>query len=232
MFKSMTKNNFSVIYHKGGIMKIWQPVGVRSSQSTPGHISRWYLSLTILRKRIPLKPCLYKQIFFSGQVYFYLSLDWLEIQDTARDCGLTSVASGPIPLLFPTEIIWELPLHTAAITSSRGSSPHLTTKPSINKRPTVEQFDPKSATMCCTIIVSFLTGLTTQLNAHAGTLTGSAVCRWGNLDTFCHVRWPEWLSFKRLYHPIISSSVNRSVIFVLHKAARRHFDFGVTNLHV
>lgn len=34
--------------------------------------------------------------------------------------------------------------------------------------------------------VSVFTGLTTQLNAHAGTLTESAVCRWGNLDTFCH----------------------------------------------
>lgn len=26
---------------------------------------------------------LYKNVFFSGQVFFYLSLDWLEIQDTA-----------------------------------------------------------------------------------------------------------------------------------------------------
>lgn len=81
---------------------------------------------------------LYKKIFFLVDRSFF-TFRWTDWKFRTLLVWSNLVASGPIPLLFPTEIIWELPLHTAAITSSRGSSPHLTTKPSINKRPTLEQ---------------------------------------------------------------------------------------------
>lgn len=78
-----------------------------------------------------------KKIFLVDRSFF--TFRWTDWKFRTLLVWSNLVASGPIPLLFPTEIIWELPLHTAAITSSRGSSPHLATKPSINKRPTLEQ---------------------------------------------------------------------------------------------
>lgn len=102
----------------------------------PLDINQDDISLTILRTRIPLKP-LQKNFFLVDRSLF--TFRWTDWKFRTLLVWSNLVASGPIPLLFPTEIIWELPLHTAAITSSRGSSPHLTTKPSINKRPTLEQ---------------------------------------------------------------------------------------------
>lgn len=131
-FKSMTKLFFTrEELWKYGNQLVWDPAKV-----SPGHKSRWYLSLTILRTRIPLKP-LQKNFFLVDRSLF--TFRWTDWKFRTLLVWSNLVASGPIPLLFPTEIIWELPLHTAAITSSRGSSPHLTTKPSINKRPTLEQ---------------------------------------------------------------------------------------------
>lgn len=148
---------------KYGNQLVWDPAKV-----SPGHKSRRYLCLTILRTRIPLKPWQKKFFLVDRSLFTFRWTDW-KFRTLLVWSNL--VASGPIPLLFPTEIIWELPLHTAAITSSRGSSPR-------HKTFNQQETDLRA--------VSVFTGLTTQLNAHAGTLTESTVCRWGNLDTFCH----------------------------------------------